>query len=168
MSNRGFKGYRKPSEIAEGDLKLSIERLGVGGLYIYYTGHPYKARAASLRSNSLAALGVVRRPVALAEWIRKAARIDGNIGYDPARVREGLYLHAGSKPAVYFELRKDAAGNFVSVRDVPNADGFPKGLKKGEIVVAARAVATKGKNLPKGASQAPKAQVQIEASQPEA
>jgi hypothetical protein len=158
MSNRGFKGFRKPSKISAESLDLAIKRMGVDGRFIYWTGNPYRARSASLRSNSLAALKTPKRPVPLADWIKMAARVvdaDKGIGYDPARVREGLYLHRDSKPAVFFELKKDEKGNFISVNHVPNADGFPKGLKSGDIVIPAKGAsaskgkASKGKNLPK-------------------
>jgi hypothetical protein len=155
MSNRGFKGFRKPQQITDDALKASIERMsGIKGRYIYWTGDAYKARSASLRSNSLACLSEKKRPVALVDWITRAARVvSKEVGYSPERVREGLYLHRNSKPAVFFELERDAKGNWVSVNDVPNASGFPKGLKRGDVVVAAKPKG-EAKQLPKGKGQA--------------
>lgn len=139
---RGFKGFRRPEEVSAEALKNAKARYEDSGRFIYWTGSGYNARRESLRSNSLKALPVAKEPVALSEWIEKAARVvdaEKGIGYDPASVRAGLYLHRGSKPAVYFELKKRADGAYVSVNDVPNADGFPKGLKPGDVVIPAEA-----------------------------
>lgn len=155
MSQRGFKGFRKPQQITDDALKASIERMsGIKGRYIYWCGEPYKARVQSLRSNSLATISEKRKPIALVDWITRAARVvSKEVGYSPERVREGLYLHRNSKPAVFFELERDAKGNFVSVNDVPNASGFPKGLKRGDVVIAAKPAGER-KALPKGKGQA--------------
>jgi hypothetical protein len=141
---RGFKGFRRPEAVSEEALKNAKARYEESGRYIYWTGNGYNARRESLRSNSLKALPVAKSPVPLSEWIEKAARVvdaEKGIGYDPASVRAGLYLHRDSKPAVYFELKKNAAGAYISVNAVPNADGFPKGLKPGDVVIPAEAAA---------------------------
>lgn len=164
MSNRGFKGFRSPEQIASEQLEASLKRMDLEDRYIYWTGNPYKQRAASLRSNALACLTEKKRPISMKTWILRAASCvdkDQRIGYKPERVREGLYLHRNSKPAVFFELIKNAAGDFVSANDVPNADGYPKGLKKGEVVVAS--AEPKQKALPSGKGKAP----QIEGPKPE-
>jgi hypothetical protein len=153
---RGFKGFRRPEAISAEALANAKARYGESGRYIYWTGEGYNARKESLRSNSLKALAVAKAPVPLSEWIELAAKVvdaDLGIGYDPASVRAGLYLHRGSKPAVYFELKKRADGAYVSVNDVPNAAGFPKGLKPGDVVIPAEAkvesvsIQTEGKKL---------------------
>lgn len=139
MSNRGFKGFRQPERIETDSLSTSLKRMDLEDRFIFWTGEPYKMRAASLRSNSLACLTEKKRPVRLDTWIKRAACVVGEgVGYKPERVREGLYLHRNSKPAVFFELIKDKEGNYRSANDVPNASGYPKGLKRGDIVVAAQ------------------------------
>lgn len=153
MSNRGFKGFRQPERIETDSLSTALKRMDLEDRYIFWTGEAYKMRAASLRSNSLSCLTEKKRPVRLDTWIKRAAGMVGEgVGYKPERVREGLYLHRNSKPAVFFELIKDKNGNFRSANDVPNASGYPKGLKRGDIVVAAPAQkelpAPKGKQAP--------------------
>jgi hypothetical protein len=139
---RGFKGFRRPEVISEEALKNAKARYEDSGRYIYWTGDGYNARRQSLRSNSLKALPVAKVPVPLSDWIEKAARVvdaENGIGYDPASVRAGLYLHRDSKPAVYFELKRREDGAFVSANAVPYAAGFEKGLKPGDVVIPAEA-----------------------------
>jgi hypothetical protein len=165
MTNRGFKGFRQPSRIEAEQLTKALERMSLE-TYIYWTGGEYRRRTQSLRSNALACLTEKKRPVHLKTWIQRAAQCvdaDQHIGYVPERVREGLYLHRNSKPAVYFELKKDAKGNYVSVNHVPYAEGFAKGLKPGDIVVPARERAEKEVPRAKG-----KGKQQLPAPQPEA
>jgi len=134
---RGFAGYRRPETISDERLEEEIKRLNVEGRYIFWTGENYNWRRESLRSNSLRALKTPKVPVPLADWIRLAARVVGpEIGYDPRSVRAGIYLHHDSKPAVYFELKKDAAGNYVSVHPIPN---IAKPIKAGDIIIPAEA-----------------------------
>lgn len=164
MTNRGFKGFRRPETVEAERLAKALDRMNIDGRYIYWTGEAYRARGASLRSQSLACLTEKKRPVSLKTWITRAATCvdpELKIGFSPERVREGLYLHRNSKPAVFFELKKDAKGNYVAVNDVPNASGFAKGLKAGDVVVPARA--TSDKELPKGKGK----QKQLPAPQPE-
>jgi hypothetical protein len=136
---RGFRGFRGTETIPSDALEAKLSRLNIENRYIYWTGDAYNSRRESLRSNSLKALKVVKEPVALKDWIRLAARVvpDTEVGYDPAAVRAGLYLHHDSKPAVYFELRLEKDGSYTSVNPVPNALGFPNGLKAGDVVIPA-------------------------------
>ena len=114
---RGFKGFRGTETIPQDALEAKLKRLSIENRYIYWTGEGYNGRRESLRSNALRALRVVKTPVPLADWIRLAARIvpETNTGYDPSSVRQGLYLHHDSKPAVYFELKKEADGSYTAV-----------------------------------------------------
>jgi hypothetical protein len=142
--SRGFKGFRRPETISEDARKAAKARYGESGRFIYWTGEAYNARRESLRSNSLKALAVSKAPVPLADWIDLAAKVvdsELGIGYDPASVRAGLYLHRGSKPAVYFELKRRDDGAYVSANEVPYAQGYPKGLKTGDVVIPAEAKA---------------------------
>ncbi len=136
---RGFAGFRPVEQITDEALEAKLKRLNIENRYIYWVGVGYNARRESLRSNSLKALQVKQEPVALVDWIRAAARIvpETSTGYDPAAVRAGLYLHHDSKPAVYFELRKEKDGSYTSVNSVPNALGYPQGLKPGDVVIPA-------------------------------
>jgi hypothetical protein len=151
MPNRGFQGFRKPEKMDAETLKARLSRMNVDGRFIFWTGGTYRSRSQSLRSNSLATITEKKRPISFKVWLDRAAHAAGpEMGYTPERVVEGLYLHKGAKPCVYIELTKDAKGNFVSAQDCPYADSsmFPKGLKRGDIVVSAKAdkaQPTKGK-----------------------
>ena len=137
---RGFTGFRKPETISDEALLSALSRIDTRNRFIYFTGNGYNARRLSLRSNSLAALKVTKAPVPLGDFLRLAARaVSDAEGYDPKAVTSGLYLHRNSKPAVYFELRRDGEGNYVSANNVPYADPtlYPKGLKAGDIVIPA-------------------------------
>jgi hypothetical protein len=152
---RGFRGFRGVETIPSDTLEEQLKRLNIENRFIYWTGNGYNGRTQSLRSNSLKALKVVKTPVPLKDWIRLAARVvEGtDQGYNPASVRAGLYLHHDSKPAVYFELKLEADGSYTSANNVPYADGYPQGLKAGEVVIPAAAkeepaqVETKGKEI---------------------
>ncbi len=136
MSLRGFKGFRRPETVTDETLETALGRLNLENRFIYWTGEGYKNRRESLRSNSLKALKVSKEPVALADWIRLAARVvDETTGYNPASVRAGLYLHHDSKPAVYYELKKDDKGNYVAVNNYPYAEPSP--IKAGDVIIAA-------------------------------
>jgi hypothetical protein len=114
----------------------------VEGRYIYWTGNSYRGRAQSLRSNALRCVERRNAPTPFKSWLEKVARaVDDKTGYSPERAVEGLYLHAGAKPCVYIELSKTANGDYISVRDCPYADPtrFPKGIKRGDVIVAAKA-----------------------------
>lgn len=156
MSNRGFKGFRRPEQVEAERLDAALKRMSLDDRYIFWTGDEYKRRAQSLRSQSLACLTEKKRPVRIDTWIKRAATCvdaERRIGFSPERVREGLYLHRNSKPAVFIELVKDKNGNFRSAWAVPNAQGYPKGLKAGDIVIPAKDTekqlpAPKGKQAP--------------------
>ena len=106
---RGFRGFRRAETISEDALKSALERIGLEGRFIYWTGNPYNSRKESLRSNSLKALNAPKVAVPMKDWIREAARVvdgEAGIGYDPAALLAGIYVHLNSMPSVYFELYK--------------------------------------------------------------
>lgn len=143
----GFKGYRRPEVISNEALGAFLDRSGLSdpnaNLYIYWTGGEYKRRLGSLRSQALYALAVKGKPVRVGDWLREAARCkdaEAGLGFDPATVRSGLFLHQIAKTGcVYLALERRADGSFVAARDVPHPDprAFPGPLKAGEVVIAA-------------------------------
>lgn len=143
----GFKGYRRPEVITDEALNSFLDRSGLSNpnteLYIYWTGGEYKRRLGSLRSQALYALSVKGKPVRVGDWLREAARCkdaDNQIGFDPATVRSGLFLHQIAKTGcVYLALERRPDGSFVAERDVPNPDprAFSGPLRKGDVVIAA-------------------------------
>jgi hypothetical protein len=110
---------------------------------VFWTGGEYKRRLGSLRSQSLYALKVEGKPVRVGDWLREAARVkdpEAGIGFDPATVRSGLFLHQGAKTGcVYIALEKARDGSFVAVKDVPVPDPkrFASPIRAGEVVIAA-------------------------------
>lgn len=152
MSNVGFKGFRRPETIPADVLAASMKRLGVEGRYIFWTGNSYRGRAQSLRSNALRCVDRKNTAIPFKSWLEKVARsVNDTTGYSPERAVEGLYLHAGAKPAVYYELAKNAKGDYIAVRDSLYADPtrYPKGIKRGDVIISAK-VRVEGKTLPKG------------------
>lgn len=143
---RGFKGFRRPEVITDEALEGFLTRGGHNAdnanLYVMWTGGEYKRRLGSARSQALYALKVQNKPVALADWIRDAARVkdaENGVGFDPGTVRSGLFLHQGAKPCVYLALERRADGSFVAARDVPRPDaklGYPE-IKRGQLIIAA-------------------------------
>jgi hypothetical protein len=134
---RGFKGFRKPDFHGDDSaLNERISRLNIRNRFIYWTGEDYTAgRSLSLRSNSLKCLKVAKVPVPLEEWIRLAARaVSPELGYDPAAVRAGLYLHRESKPAVYYELERKDDGSYVSVYSHSRIN---PPIKAGDVIIEA-------------------------------
>lgn len=142
--NRGFRGFRRPEIVTPEAVKLFVERSGLDRdqLYIYWTGGEYRRRPGSARSQALYALRVQEKPVKVADWISEAAKCkdqETNLGFDPATVRSGLFLHQGAKPAVYWVLEKRSDGAFVAARNIPNPDpraGFAT-VKAGDVIIAA-------------------------------
>lgn len=175
MNTVGFKGFRQTETISDEQLNAALSRLSTSNLYVFWTGNTYKLRTASLRSNALRTITELKTPVPVEELIRRAARISGEIGYNPATVKSGLYLHRNSKPAVYIAIERKEDGSFVAAADTPYADGFQGGLKRGDLVIAAddkhavaitKAIKQAAKTAPKQieAAPAPKTPVaQIEA-----
>lgn len=148
---RGFPGFRAAESIGKDKLSLALERLApsIEGHYIYWTGNNYNFRRPSLRSNALRCLTEKRRPIALKTWIARAAGCAGDgMGYDPQTVKQGLALHQGAKPCVYFELKKDPQGNFRAVYNIPFADGHAKAIKAGDVVIKNPATNGTPKQLP--------------------
>lgn len=103
--------------------------------YVIWTGHTYSSWQVSLRSRALAQIREVGVPVALRELLRRAARIEGDLGLDPATVRSGIRLHQGAKPAVYLLVERHGAGDYLAVTDIPYAGPAFRRISKGAVVL---------------------------------
>ena len=103
--------------------------------FIIWTGHCYSSWQRSLRSRALALIKEVGKPVALRDLMRRAARIEGERGYDPDVARSGVRLHQGSKPAVYLLVERGADGDYRAVTSVPYAGPALRRLSRGEVVM---------------------------------
>lgn len=135
----GFKGFTKPAKIDKDLVAKKLDRMAVDNLYVYFTGGNYRFRKGSGRSAALQMVTEVKKPVPVKTLIERAAVAHGDKGYSPDMVRAGLFLHAGSKPAVYLPLEKREDGAYVAAKDIPNPDGFAKALKAGDVVIPAGA-----------------------------
>jgi hypothetical protein len=103
--------------------------------YVVWTGHTYRVLDKSLRSRALARVTEIGKPVPVREVIRRAARIDGALGYDPDTVRSGIRLHQGSKPSVYLFVRREPNGEFVAVTRIPFCGPALRHIREGEVIV---------------------------------
>ncbi|WP_270937192.1 hypothetical protein [Falsiroseomonas oryzae] len=103
--------------------------------HVIWTGRAYRAQAGSLRSQALARVIEVGQPVPLQTLLARAARVDGDLGFDPATVRSGLVLHQGAKPAVYLLVGRRSSGDFVVVQDIPHAGERGRRIAAGEVVM---------------------------------
>jgi hypothetical protein len=82
----------------------------------------------------------VRTPVAVRDLLERAARAEGDRGYDPATVRAGVRRHQGSKPAVYLLLERGGDGSFRAVTDIPEPEGFGRADLAGDLVLPAATI----------------------------
>ncbi|MBC4018974.1 hypothetical protein ACFQU2_14370 [Siccirubricoccus deserti] len=103
--------------------------------YVIWTGHRYRSQAGSLRSQALSRITEVGEPVSVQTLMQRAARIDGELGFDPATVRSGLGLHQGARPAVYLLVDRKASGDYAAVRDIPFAGSPSRAIREGDVVL---------------------------------
>ena len=166
MNNVGFKGFTKPASISAELVEKKIQTMATENLFVIYTGGRYRGRKGSGRMASLMTVTEVKTPVPLVDLIRRAAKAHGDKGYTPDTVRNGLFLHRGSKPAVYLAATRREDGAFVAAVDTPMADGFGKNggygpLKEGDVILPAGTKPAAQKKIaapkaPKGKSVAKK------------
>ena len=158
MFNRpGFRGFARPRALDAETITASASRFEGDPRGIYYLGGTYGRRRVSGRSQSLATVTEVEAFLPLSEFVRRAAKASGEIGFDAALAVGGLSLHAVAKPSVYLYLYRDAAGNLRAVRDIPSPGGRFAGrsFKADDIVVEAAPVEEAAPEAP--APEAPKA-----------
>ncbi|WP_372624681.1 uracil-DNA glycosylase [Falsiroseomonas sp.] len=122
--------------------------------YVIWTGHTYPSWQVSLRSRALAQIREVGVPVPLRELLHRAARIEGELGLDPAIVRSGVRLHQDAKPAVYLLVERNRVGDYTAVTDIPYAGPAFRRIPKGGVVLD-RAGRLFVENLKAGASPQP-------------
>jgi hypothetical protein len=119
-------------------LDAALRKYAASDLYVYYTGGEYRTRGSTtLRYGCLSQITEVKQPIHVAELIRRAARISGTKGYDPEVVVHGLKMHSGSKPCVYYMLRRQADGSFVTALRMDHPNGMGRSMKAGELVIPA-------------------------------
>ncbi|WP_206030190.1 uracil-DNA glycosylase [Roseomonas sp. AR75] len=137
--------------IADGVLSEAISRAPPDH-FVIWTGHAYSSWQTSLRSRALARITEVGEPVPLRELLRRAARIDGDLGFDPDTVRSGLRLHQGAKPAVYLLVERNDAGDYTAVTDIPYAGPAFRRITRGAVVLdGAGRLIVEGVRLPTSA-----------------
>ena len=128
--------HRKIEFISDGELDRAV-RSTPDDLFVYWTGGSYPKQAGSLRSTALETITEIRKVVPVRELLRRAARLNGSYGCDPASVVKGLRFHQGSKPAVYLFVRRDRDGNLRAVTDIPYPGGSGRPVRAEEIIVSA-------------------------------
>ncbi len=139
--------FRKPSKLSASD-SAALEKLR-GDEFLVFTGGRFNGKRGSGRFESTRVYGGkvgVPYPVKRYALDALSAKGEGE-GYSPS-ISVGGLRNAATPPgaglpsgAVYLFVEKDAKGNFVASVDIPTADPryFPKGLKRGDIVIKAGA-----------------------------
>jgi hypothetical protein len=110
--------HRGLEPISERDLIEALSRTPADH-HVIWTGESCGAQAGSLRSRALACVQEVGLPVPLRIVLRRAAKLDGDIGLDPLAVRNAVRLHQSARPAVYLLVRRQFSADFVAVADIP-------------------------------------------------
>ena len=156
----GFRGFRKPEAISTDALDALKLRFEGDDRYVLYTGGAYSRRRASLRSNALATITEIGKPISVLEFLTRSAKAAGEgVGYDPSTALGGLALHQGAKPAVYLYLARKG-DDFFAIKDIPTpgGEGYSKAIKAGDKVfsIAAPIVAAEAVEEPKKGKRASK------------
>jgi predicted metalloprotease with PDZ domain len=125
---------RPPERITDRELQAALRRTPATH-YVIWTGHHYRNKHGSLRSQAMRHVTEIMQPVAVTEMLRRAARADGEIGFDPATARSGLRLHQGARPAVYLLVERDPVGDFRAVTEIPQAGPLRVRIPAGSVVM---------------------------------
>lgn len=127
--------FRPKEHISEARLREAVSRIPVEQ-HVLWTGGSYGSLTGSLRSQALAMITERMMPIPVRELVRRAARIDGDYGFDPDTVRHGLNMHKGAKPCVYWILNRAEDDSFVAGATINHPDGYGAPIKKGQPVLA--------------------------------
>lgn len=103
--------------------------------YVIWTGHSPGTRSGSMRSQALACIREIGEPVPLRVLMSRAARISGDLGFDPDAVRSAVRTYQMARPAVYILVRRLSSGEFVAVTDVPYPAGATARIACGDLVL---------------------------------
>jgi len=87
--------------------------------YVIWSGSPYKGKDASIRTQVLSLVNEPWAPVSLRKLVRDAARLSGQCGLTPDRVRGAIRLHQAADGAAYYLVRRTPDGDFIAVTDIP-------------------------------------------------
>ena len=108
--------HRGVEPISEGDLIEALSR-APADQYVIWTGESCSAQPGSLRSRALACVHEVGVPVLLRVVLRRAARLDGDVGLDPDAVRSAVHMHQAARRAQEDRRRQGRQQQAVGRRD---------------------------------------------------
>lgn len=134
--------HRGVERISESDLVEGLSRAPADH-YVIWTGEGCSAQPGSLRSRALACIHEVGVPVLLRVIIRRAARLDGDVGLDPDAVRSAIHMHQAARPAAYLLAKRRFSGEYVAVTDIPFPAGG-RGIAAGEVIMDRLGLLTEG------------------------
>lgn len=131
------EGRRRADEalerVSEAKLVAGISRTPLDE-YVIWIGTHYRGRRMSIRARVLSTIAQSWTPISVRMLVRAAARLAGDQGFSPDRVRAAIRMHQTAEGASYFLVRRTADGDFVAVTDVPMpAAGRP--LRAGDRVL---------------------------------
>lgn len=121
-----------PAALARGLAAISMDH------HVIWDGNGYGARPGSRCSRVLGLIRDVWTPVLLRELVLRATRIEGDAGFPPEAVRDGLRQHQGAKGACYLLVRKTPRGDYVAVTDIPSPASSGGVLRPGDLVLSRR------------------------------
>jgi hypothetical protein len=120
--------------ISEEQLASGLSRTPMDD-HVVWCGAAYKGKDASIRTQVLSLVSEPWAPVSLRKLVRDAARLSGQCGLSPDRVRGAVRLHQGADGAAYLLVRRTPNGDFVAVTEIPTpAVGRP--LCPGDMVLS--------------------------------
>ena len=129
-----MSGRRALASVSGSDL---TEAMGLDPAmhHVIWTGYDHDRRQGSLRGQSLACVMEVATPFPLRVLLGHAARIEGKRGFEPNLVREGVWNHQGSKPAVRRLVDPAPSGDYVVVREMPHASPEMRWIGPGGLIM---------------------------------
>lgn len=115
--------------------------------HVIWTGVHYEGREASFRARVLSLVTEPWAPVAVRVLVTAAARLAGEYGVSPDRVRAAIRMHQGARGAAYILVRRTPAADFIAATAVPTPSvGRP--LVEGDLVLSSGdARSTAGRRL---------------------
>lgn len=103
--------------------------------YVVWTGEGYRGRDdRSVRAHVLALVNEAWRPMQLRDLVIQAARMSGDTGIDPDRVRSAVRMHQSAVGACCFLVRRTPIGDYVAAVDIPTPSTGRR-IFSGEVVL---------------------------------
>lgn len=119
--------------IAETALDNALSKAPVNQ-FVIWNGVRYTAKLGSTPDHVFQLIKRPWNPVAVRELLTLAARISGDAGLHPDRVRNAVRSHQDCGNTCYFLTQRNRDGDFIAVADVPRPSAGPR-LQQGDVVM---------------------------------